>query len=138
MPATLAEAAAAIAAEWEASWNAHDMSRMARLITEDADWVTVAGTHLEGRAQVESVHAALHMGQLRSSVWSNRAFTVQTVAPDVALLHLRWAVQGEFESDGTLRRPRTGVFTWLLTARGGQWRIRAAHATNDANGVAPQ
>lgn len=130
MSSTLPEAAAAITAEWEAAWNSHDMSRMARLITEDADWVTVAGTHLEGRAQVESVHAALHKAQFRSSVWSNRAFTVQTVAPKVALLHLTWSVQGEFEADGTLRRSRNGVFTWLLTARGDDWRIRAAHATN--------
>jgi ketosteroid isomerase-like protein len=78
------------------------------------------------------------MAQLRSSVWCNRAFTVQTVAPDVELLHLTWSVQGEFEPDGTLRRSRTGVFTWLLTARGGQWRIRATHATHDANSVALQ
>jgi ketosteroid isomerase-like protein len=61
MAATLTEAAAAITAEWAAAWNAHDMSRMAQLLTEDADWVTVAGTHLEGRAQVESVHGALHI-----------------------------------------------------------------------------
>ncbi len=126
----LTESAAALTAEWEASWNAHDMSRMARLLAEDADWVTVGGRHLQGRAQVESVHAALHQAQLRSSIWTNRSHAVQLLSPDVALLHLNWSVQGDLDPDGTMRKPRDGVFTWVLVASAGAWRIRAAHATN--------
>jgi len=133
MHPTLAEAAAALATEWEAAWNAHDMGRMAGLVTEDADWVTVSGTRLQGRAQVESVHAALHAGQLKASRWINRAHTVQALGPQAALLHLTWSVQGDLDADGTARQPRDGIFTWLLAGQpGGPWRIRAAHATNVA------
>lgn len=135
MQTSLADAAAALAAEWEAAWNAHDMVRMARLVTEDADWVTVGGKRLQGRAQVESVHVALHAHQLKSSRWTNSAHTVQPLGPQMALLHLSWSVQGDLDADGTPRQPRNGIFTWLLAGQpGGPWRIRAAHATNVAAG----
>jgi uncharacterized protein (TIGR02246 family) len=133
MHTTLDEAAAALTREWEAAWNTHDMARMAPLVTEDADWVTVGGARLQGRAQVESVHAALHAGQLKASRWSNRSHTVQALGPQAALLHLTWSVQGDLDADGTPRQPRNGIFTWLLAGQpGGRWRIRAAHATNVA------
>lgn len=133
MTAPLAEAAAALVAEWEAAWNAHDMARMARLVTEDADWVTVGGTHLQGRAQIERVHTDLHAGPLKASRWTNRAHTVSALGPQWALLHLTWSVQGDLDADGSPRKPRNGIFTWLLAGQaGGGWRIRAAHATNVA------
>jgi uncharacterized protein (TIGR02246 family) len=130
MPANLTESAAALTAEWAASWNTHDMSRMARLLADDADWVTVGGRHLQGRAEVERVHAALHQASLRYSVWTNRSFRVEPLSDSVALLHLNWSVQGDLDPDGTPRQPRDGVFTWVLVASAGGWRIRAAHATN--------
>ena len=58
MPTSLEDSTSAIAAEWQAAWNAHDMSRMAALLTQDVDFVNVLGSHWKGRAEVERVHAA--------------------------------------------------------------------------------
>lgn len=128
-------AAHAIAAEWEAAWNAHDMARLAALFTDDADLVTVAATRIRGRAEVERTHTAMHQTQFQASVWTNTGVELQALGPGLALVHMTWAVRGDFDPDGTPRAPRHGLFTWLLMAQpGGNWKIRAAQNTN---GVGP-
>ena len=130
MTASAQSAAAALAAAFENAWNRHDMSRLGELVTEDVDWVTVAGTRLLGSAQVQAVHEQLHAGALAHTTWTNDAPSVAPIAADVALLHMSWTVQGERHADGTPRPPRRGIFSWLLVAGAGGWRIRAAQATN--------
>ena len=129
-------AARGVAAEWQASWNAHDMSRLAALFTDDADLVTVAATHLKGRAEIERTHAAMHKTQFQASVWTNGEPALQLLSPDWALVHLAWSVRGDFDADGTPREPRSGLFTWVLVLQQGLWRIRVAQNTNAA-GVRP-
>lgn len=124
------EAVAVIAAEWQAAWNTHDMSRMAALLTDDADFVNVAGRHLNGKAKIEQVHSELHKTQFQASSWENGAMRVQTLRSDLALVHLAWSVRGDFDPDGTPRTPRNGLFSWLLVEKQGGWFIRAAHNTN--------
>lgn len=127
------EAARAVAHEWEAAWNAHDMARLASLFTDDADLVTVAATHLRGRAEIETTHAAMHRTQFQASVWTNGDTTVQRLGPEWALVHQAWSIRGDLDPDGTPRAPRHGLFTWLLQRQGdGAWRIRAAQNTNAA------
>jgi uncharacterized protein (TIGR02246 family) len=143
MSARFEQAAREIAAEWEAAWNTHDMARIAKLLTDDVDWVTVTGGHLKGRLEVERVHAALHETQFQASVWSNQELEIHAVKADVSLVHLRWSVRGDFDPDGSPRQPRSGVFSWLLVEQQGTWRIRAAQGTNavaqpvSANGAGP-
>jgi uncharacterized protein (TIGR02246 family) len=101
-----------------------------RCFTEDVDFVNVLGSHWKGRSQVKSVHASMHKTQFHSSKWQNRSVSTQTVKPDVALVHVEWAVVGDLDPDGTPRQPRTGVFSWLLVEHEGRWLIRSAHNTN--------
>jgi len=42
MPNSLETAAASMATEWHAAWNAHDMVRMAALLTQDVDFVAMS------------------------------------------------------------------------------------------------
>jgi uncharacterized protein (TIGR02246 family) len=72
----------------------------------------------------------MHKTQFHSSKWQNRSVSTQTVKPDVALVHVEWAVVGDLDPDGTPRQPRTGVFSWLLVEHDGRWLIRSAHNTN--------
>lgn len=130
MSTSLEDATYAIAAEWQAAWNAHDMSRMAALLTPDVDFVNVLGSHWKGSAEVERVHAAMHTAQFHGSVWENHETQVQPLRPDLGLAHLRWSIRGDFDPDGSPRAPRSGRFSWLLLRDGEGWRIRAAHNTN--------
>jgi uncharacterized protein (TIGR02246 family) len=107
MTTSLEDATCAIAAEWQAAWNAHDMSRMAALLTPDVDFVNVLGSHWKGSADVERVHAAMHKAQFQDSVWENHESQAQLLGPDLGLAHLRWSIRGDFDPDGTPRAPRT-------------------------------
>ena len=119
-----------LANRWQEYWNSHDMHAMATLLTEDADFVNVAGLHWKGRAKIEGEHAKRHQTNLKNSVWVTRNVTVQVLSPHFALVHLDWGISGDTDFDGTLRQPREGIFTWLVTKHGGSWLIRAAHNTN--------
>ena len=130
MPDSLETAAASMASEWHAAWNAHDMARMAALLTQDVDFVNVLGSHWKGKAEVERVHAAMHSTQFRDSVWDNDELQAQLLQPGIGLVHLRWSIRGDFDPDGTPRTPRSGRFSWLLLRDGDHWRIRAAQNTN--------
>jgi uncharacterized protein (TIGR02246 family) len=127
---TLTQAAQHICAEWQAAWNAHDMARIAPLITPDADWITVGGKHLQGAEQIESIHRTLHASTLSNSIWTNRSIDVKPLGADTALLHLAWSVSGDTDADGSPRPPRNGLFTWVLVLNGTEWQIRAAQGTN--------
>ena len=130
MLTSLEDATQTIATEWQAAWNAHDMSRMAALLTPDVDFVNVLGSHWKGSAEVERVHAAMHTVQFHDSVWENHESKAQLLGPDLGLAHLRWSIRGDFDPDGTPRPPRSGRFSWVLQRDSERWRIRAAHNTN--------
>jgi uncharacterized protein (TIGR02246 family) len=105
---------------WREAWNDHDMSRMAALVSDDADFVNVWGMHWHGRAQIEHEHAERHRTQFKDSVWTTREVKLQFLRPDVALVHLHWQMTPQ----------RDGLFTWVMVKEPAGWRIRAAHNTN--------
>lgn len=120
-----------VAARWQEAWNRHDMSMMATLLTDDADWVSVMGAHWKGRAEIERIHAELHRQQLRSTVWHTREVQARLLQPALVLAHIRWTIEGDADAGATPRQPRNGVFTWILAEQSGRWLIRAAQGTNE-------
>jgi len=79
-------------------------------------------------------HADIHRLQMRDSVWRNMQWTERLVGERLVLVHLRWAIDGDRDPDGTPRRPRQGLFSWLVECpvAGGCHgaRILAGHNTN--------
>ena len=120
----------ALALAFEAAWNSHDMHAFGRMLTVEADWVAVGGSHWRGREEIEREHAARHATQFKDSVWSTRRVHVAVLKPDFALIHIDWALRGDRDPDGTPRQPREGVLTWVTIKDSGFWRIRAGHNTN--------
>jgi uncharacterized protein (TIGR02246 family) len=115
---------------WGDAWNRHDMAAMAMLLTADADFVNVAARHWKGRNEIEREHAQRHQAHFKESVWATQDVAVQFLAMDLALVHVKWRIANERNSDGTPRQPRDGVFSWLMARDHGVWQIRAAHNTN--------
>jgi uncharacterized protein (TIGR02246 family) len=119
--------------QWEQAWNAGDMKTAVGLFSDDADFVNVWGSHWRGRPQIESEHAKRHRMQLKGSVFSARDVRLQLIGPGLALVHVGWAIRGDHDLDGTPRRPRQGLFSWvMLKGADGRWWIRAAHNTHVA------
>jgi uncharacterized protein (TIGR02246 family) len=116
----------AIVTQWDSAWNSHDMKAMASLLTEDADFVNVAGLHWKGKSQIEAEHAERHRTNLKDSTSSTREVGIQLLAPRFAIVHIEWTISGDRDFDGTPREPREGIFTWLMVKQSNQWLIRAA------------
>jgi len=109
--------------EFVAAWNAHDMGRLARLFSEDADFVTVAGMWWHGRDEIERNHAAAHASRFRESVLDASLAAFKEVSPTVGVAHITWRLDvGDVD--------RRGVFTWTLRKRDGVVEIVAAHNTD--------
>jgi uncharacterized protein (TIGR02246 family) len=120
----------ALVQAWEKDWNAHDMAAMGTLITEDADFVNVAGLHWKGRQQIVQEHAERHRTNLKLSHWITHGVTIQPLSPTIALVHITWGMTGDTDFDGTPREPRDGVFSWIVEKHDTRWLIRAVQNTN--------
>jgi uncharacterized protein (TIGR02246 family) len=115
---------------WEKDWNAHDMTAMGKLITEDADFVNVAGLHWKGRQQIVQEHAERHRTNLKLSHWITHGVSIQPLSSTIALVHITWGMTGDTDFDGTPREPRDGIFSWIVEKHDNHWLIRAVQNTN--------
>ena len=117
--------------QWQQMWNAGDMRSAAQLFCEDADFVNVRGSHWHPRDEIVAEHVKRHELQLKDSIFTPLQITQQRIATDIALLHIRWKITGDHDLDGTSRRPRVGVLSWLvLRDAEDRWRIRSSHNTH--------
>jgi uncharacterized protein (TIGR02246 family) len=119
-----------LANRFRLAWNTHDMTAMAKLFTEDADFVDVGGIRLKGRARIRDEHAKRHEMQFKESVMTVRSVDVRFLKPDVALVHIDWVMERDRDPDGTSRAPRNGVMSWVVVRQRDEWRIASAHNTN--------
>jgi uncharacterized protein (TIGR02246 family) len=126
-----------MATRFAETWNLHDMTAMAALFAEDADFVNVGGMHWKGRDQIRKEHARSHELQFKESVLTVENVSVRFLKPDVALAHIEWWMKGDRDPDGTSRPPREGVMSWVLVKRGGVWRVASSHNTNVRISAAP-
>jgi uncharacterized protein (TIGR02246 family) len=121
----------ALEKDWCEAWNRRDVPALSSLLTADADFVTVAGDWLKGRAQFAAFHEAVLATIFRHSVFAITSTRVSFVQADLAIAHVRWKIKGDRNLDGTLRKPRKGIFTQVLTKSRGKWLIRASQNTNE-------
>ena len=112
------------------AWAKHDGHKLAKIMAEDVDFVTVSATWLSGRADFEKYHTRLLSGLFKESTRTPLETAVRYIRPDLALLHCSWRHQGDKNVDGSVRRPRTGMMTMLAEKRKGTWLVVAAQNTN--------
>ena len=113
------------------AWNRHAMLAMDKLLTDDVDWIDVSGGHGKGRDAIVKAHVKVHATvKFKDSVATAKSVDVVLLRPDVALVHIDWAIRGDRDLDGTPREPREGILTWVTVNDGGTWKIRASHNTN--------
>lgn len=111
---------ARVLAEWESSWNTHDMHRLAALFREDAVWVLWTGEVWIGRARFEAGMTEVHKTVYRNSVQREQLEELTFVGPDAAVLRFQSSLTGDTRyPDRTIRSRKILV----LTRRQGQWGI---------------
>ena len=110
---------------WEKYWNHHNMDSLGVMLREDVDFVNLAGVWLKGKAATIKLLRLVHQTTFKSSVWTTDSVEIRYVKPDLAILHIGWGVSADVDPDGTTRKPRHGIFTWVVIKENGQWQLLA-------------
>jgi uncharacterized protein (TIGR02246 family) len=125
----------ALVAAWTTAWNRHDIEAVARLVMPNVDFVNVEGRWLKGRDEFVDHHRQIHRVQMRDSIWTNLGYETRLIGNDLAIVHVEWTIKGDRDPGGTARRPRHGLFTWVVSRTQNGWRIAAAQNTDLRRGV---
>lgn len=106
------------------------MDSMRIMLRPDVDFITVGGSWLKGKAEAVNNHKEKHATTFKTSIWTTNSVEIKYIKPDLAIIHLRWGITGDFDPDGTPRAPRQGIFTWVVPKQNAQWLLLAVHNVN--------
>ncbi|HMD09917.1 MAG TPA: SgcJ/EcaC family oxidoreductase [Candidatus Acidoferrum sp.] len=120
------------------AWAKHDGRELAKLMADDADFVTVATTYLHGRSDFEKFHVRLLSGRFKDSTLTPLQTTVRFLHPHIAVVHWSWKIEGDKNPDGTPRQPRYGMMTLVAEKRSGDWLVVVGQNTNAILGIPPE
>jgi len=124
-----------VPAAFIAAWNRHDMTALAALFAEDADFVNVVGLWWRSRTEIEVAHAATHATIFKDSRLEGDIAEVISLGLGTAALHVTWTLTGQSTPDGTPAEPRRGILLLILTDTPDGWRIRIAQNTDIVPGA---
>jgi uncharacterized protein (TIGR02246 family) len=113
-----------------AAWAKHDGHQLAKIMSEDVDFVNVNAEWLHGRADFELIHSRLLSGRFKESTLTPLKIKIHFLRPDQAVLHWSWRIEADRNQDLTIRRPRFGLFTMIVEKREGVWLVVVAQNTN--------
>lgn len=114
------------------AWDAHDPDALAEPLVDDAQFVTVNGAWTTSRAAFRDLMQRLHGadGPYRSSTRRTPEMQVRLLAPDIAVLHSRFQIEGEVLHDALSRALRESVGLRVVRKIDGIWRIIATQNTD--------
>jgi uncharacterized protein (TIGR02246 family) len=113
-----------------AAWANHDSHQLAKLMSDDVDFVNVGADWVHGRTDFERFHTRLLSGRFKESTLTPLEVRVRFLRPDQAVLHWNWKIENDRNQDLTTRKPRLGLFTMIVEKRDGQWLVIVAQNTN--------
>ncbi len=114
------------------AWNRHDPADMVESLVEDAQFITVNGAWVRGRAELQTLMERLHAGPFKDSRRETFASEIRFLAPDVAMVHSRFRVSGDVIEDGRAIT-REGVGIRVVRKQDGRWRTVAVQNTDVVN-----
>ena len=120
------------------AWAKHDGHELAKMMSDDVDFVTVATVYLHGRPDFEKFHVRLLSGRFKDSTITPLETTVRLLRPDMAVVHWSWKIAGDKNPDRTSRPPRFGMMTMVAEKRGDTWQVVVAQNTNAMLGMSPE
>jgi len=120
-----------------AAWAKHDGHELAKIMSQNVDFVNVGGDWLHGRTDFELYHTRLLSGPFKQSTLKVLDTAVSFLRPDLAVLHWSWIIQGDGMEDPTTHEPRRGIFTMIVERQGGVWLVAVAQNTDQMTGPNP-
>ena len=120
----------AVIAEFESDWNRHDAKAMFSSFSDSTDFVTWRGMWSTGHVEVEAHHAAIHAKNMRESKLTMLETRIRFVRPDVAIVRVRWRLEGAKDREMKPVGTRTGLLIHVLTREGNKWLVQASQNTD--------
>jgi uncharacterized protein (TIGR02246 family) len=111
------------------SWNQHDMSALAGLFADDADFVDVFGNWFKDKEAIERALTQRHATVFRESRFTAKEVVVRLLKPDLAVVHAAIELSGAFDREGRQLPAGLGVITSVIENTGEGWRIVALQNT---------
>ena len=126
------DAIRALEHRFNAAWDAHDPDALAEPLVDDAQFITVNGVWTTSREGFRDLMARLHgaSGPYRSSTRRTPEMHVRFLAPDIAILHSRFWIDGEVLHDALSQSSRESVGLRVVRKIDGRWRIVATQNTD--------
>lgn len=115
----------AVAADFEAAWNAHDMQAFASLFHRDATFVNRYATYWRGVDAIVEGHRVIHQGVYRDSMLKVDKPDLDSLTPDIAIMHV-WTRLAAGRAHPAGPHQSDTLIMMVVTRRGGEWRIQAA------------
>lgn len=114
------------------AWCRHDPEAMAEPLVDDAQFITVNGAWTTSRAGFRDLMQRLHgpSGPYRASTRKSPVMRVTFLAPDIAILHTRFWIDGEVQHDALSQPSRECVGTRVLHKIDGRWRVVTTQNTD--------
>ena len=102
--------------QFNAAWDRHDPEGMAESLADDAQFITVNGAWTRTRNGFRDLMARPHgaTGPFRTSTRRTPEMTVTFLAPDIAILHSRFWIDGEVLHDDLSQSSRESVGTRVV------------------------
>src|SRR6516225_6100284 len=115
---------------FSAAWAEHNGHKLAGIMAENIDFVTVRGVWLQGRGNFEKYHSRILSGRFRDATNTPLEIRVRFLRPDEAVVHWSWVIEGEKAADGSPQPKRFGIMTMVARKADGDWRVIVAQNTN--------
>jgi uncharacterized protein (TIGR02246 family) len=122
--------------QFNAAWDRHDPEGMAASLVDDAQFITVNGAWTTTRYGFRDLMARLHgaTGPFHTSIRRTPEMKMTFLAPDIAILHLRFWIDGEALHDEHSQASRESVGTRVVRKRDGRLRVVATQNTDVRHG----
>lgn len=106
------------------TWNNHDAHGVAMHYVEDGDFASVKGEPSHGRKELEDHYTTIFTTFLKNAHTTDTVRSMRFLAPDLVSVDIDWLVTDPAAPGGVLRK---GLLTWILSKRGGEWKIVVYH-----------
>jgi uncharacterized protein (TIGR02246 family) len=118
--------ARSLVATMEDGWNAADGTRYSEPFAADADFVTVAGMHLQGRQAIADSHDRIFSTVYKGSRVAMRLADLRPINDETALMHVAATLN---VPSGSLSGTMNALMTIVVSKTSGKPEIAALHNT---------
>ncbi|NUB43762.1 DUF4440 domain-containing protein [Fertoebacter nigrum] len=112
-----------------AFWTARDAARLAHLLAEDADVLTLTGAWCEGRVAAEATLRAELTGAFARSRLVTGRMRLQPLPGGAVVLHQRFVLSGMVDAAGQNAGQVAALLTAVLRPHGAVWQAVSLHFT---------